>query len=593
MKVIEEEISSCFGDGKIFPPGFRFHPTDEELVLYYLKRKMCRRRHRLDVIGETDVYKWDPEELPGLSKLKTGDRQWFFFSPRDRKYPNGARSNRATRHGYWKATGKDRVITCDSRHVGLKKTLVFYRGRAPTGERTDWVMHEYTMDEEELKRCVSAKDYYALYKMYKKSGPGPKNGEQYGAPFKEEDWADEESETNGLVEQENSVKAISEVAPAGDNRFICQPQSHLGDLEELMSGIANEAVFVPHLEVDYGCDLEELLCGEEAQSDLVDQSSMEVNLPDRSTVLHPTCEQYSVQACFDLTQSGTPQLRLPEAPETTSAPKSNAPVPQVVEEDFLVDFLEMDDLVGPQPTVPYHDKSMVAPENLQFDEFGGLNELDFYKNAPMFLNEFETGERGQFSQPYVNNLVNEVVNPVSNFYFINSETETLNYEQTQLSNPQEVSFQQWSHDQRSSVFTSTDAYQGTIAPATAGVVYDGNFSNHGSGADQNQSSKQDGTDSFFSSALWSFVESIPTTPASASESALVNRAFERMSSFSRVRINARNMNVAAGNTSATSRSSGKCKSGFFCFSLLGLVCAILWMLIGTSVRVLFSRYISS
>lgn len=106
------------------------------------------------------------------------------------------------------------------------------------------------------------------------------------------------------------------------------------------------------------------------------------------------------------------------------------------------------------------------------------------------------------------------------------------------------------------------------------------FINHSTGANQNGSGKQDdGTDSWFSSAIWSFVESIPTTPASASESALVNRAFERMSSFSRVRINARNLNVAAGNALATSRSSGKSRSGFILFSLLGVMCAILWMLI--------------
>jgi hypothetical protein len=83
-----------------------------------------------------------------------GDKEWFFFSPRDRKYPNGARPNRAAGSGYWKATGTDKAILSSSTPtshgganivVGVKKALVFYGGRPPKGTKTDWIMHEYRL----------------------------------------------------------------------------------------------------------------------------------------------------------------------------------------------------------------------------------------------------------------------------------------------------------------------------------------------------------------------------------------------------------------------------------------------------------------
>lgn len=124
------------------PPGFRFHPTDEELVVQYLKRKVLSYTLPASIIPEVDVGKSDPWDLPGGSEPER-----YFFSTREVKYPNGNRSNRATGSGYWKATGLDKQIVSSRSHqiVGMKKTLVFYIGKPPRGCRTDWVMHEYRL----------------------------------------------------------------------------------------------------------------------------------------------------------------------------------------------------------------------------------------------------------------------------------------------------------------------------------------------------------------------------------------------------------------------------------------------------------------
>lgn len=53
------------------PPGFRFHPTDEEIITYYLTEKVMNSSFSATAIGEADLNKCEPWDLPS---------KFFFFS---------------------------------------------------------------------------------------------------------------------------------------------------------------------------------------------------------------------------------------------------------------------------------------------------------------------------------------------------------------------------------------------------------------------------------------------------------------------------------------------------------------------------------
>ncbi|CAA2933371.1 NAC domain-containing 43-like [Olea europaea subsp. europaea] len=161
---------SVNGDSQV-PPGFRFHPTEEELLQYYLRKKADLQKIDLDVIPDVDLNKLEPWDIQGRQdfififlisstdfyiliseKCKIGSTpqsDWYFFSHKDKKYPTGMRTNRATAAGFWKATGRDKVIYSNSRPIGRRKTLVFYNGRAPHGRKSDWIMHEYRLEADD------------------------------------------------------------------------------------------------------------------------------------------------------------------------------------------------------------------------------------------------------------------------------------------------------------------------------------------------------------------------------------------------------------------------------------------------------------
>ncbi|MCO5579121.1 hypothetical protein L7F22_032973 [Adiantum nelumboides] len=157
-------------------PGFRFHPTEQELVGFYLIHKVAGALPAtFDLIPEVELYLHHPWELVADTD-KGSAKEWFFFVPRGSKHLNGARPNRRTKCGFWKATGTDKVVklnyaSAPSQHNGLKKTLVYYKGRAQNGSRTPWIMNEYRLANNSATNQHRKEDIITLCKLYKKKMP--------------------------------------------------------------------------------------------------------------------------------------------------------------------------------------------------------------------------------------------------------------------------------------------------------------------------------------------------------------------------------------------------------------------------------------
>ncbi|KAK1428789.1 hypothetical protein QVD17_17629 [Tagetes erecta] len=161
-------------------PGFRFYPTEEELITFYLKHKIHGTSEVLQdidrVIPQLHVYDFYPWDLPQYAgeRCQGDPEQWFFFIARQEKEARGGRPSRLTSSGYWKATGSPSIVySLGNRAIGVKRTMVFYNGRAPTGTKTKWKMNEYKAFQEESSSNTNRKpelmEELSLCRVYVKS----------------------------------------------------------------------------------------------------------------------------------------------------------------------------------------------------------------------------------------------------------------------------------------------------------------------------------------------------------------------------------------------------------------------------------------
>lgn len=161
-----EKSNSNVGGMKL-PIGYRFHPTDEELVLHYLRHKVFGAPLPASVIPELDVFQAPPSNLPGDMKEKR-----YFFS---RKYGNDSENKmkKAASSGYWKPIGKGRpIIASFSNHiVGIRKTLLFREDKKHSNKesKTQWIMHEYHLIGSGINQvCKMRLGEWVIYSVFQK-----------------------------------------------------------------------------------------------------------------------------------------------------------------------------------------------------------------------------------------------------------------------------------------------------------------------------------------------------------------------------------------------------------------------------------------
>ncbi|XWS09278.1 hypothetical protein CRYUN_Cryun40dG0072200 [Craigia yunnanensis] len=127
------------------PTGFRFSPTDEELI-EILNQKVSGNTTAamapLDFIVERNIYELEPQDLQWTQSVALNKNERYYYCKRE------SDSREVTGRGWWKATSHVKTISADGPMVGYKRPLTFHRFKDNLRKRkdaikTDWIMHEY------------------------------------------------------------------------------------------------------------------------------------------------------------------------------------------------------------------------------------------------------------------------------------------------------------------------------------------------------------------------------------------------------------------------------------------------------------------
>ncbi|KAF3963715.1 hypothetical protein CMV_011923 [Castanea mollissima] len=237
------------------PPGFRFSPTDKELIELFLKPKITGNDEDIYFVPEVEFYKLEPWDLQYKSGIDTKDQEWFFFAAQSLQHQKGKGRNRKTEKGHWKVTGNDREIKSKGKVIGMKKTLVFHIGRSRKG--TKWVMHEYRTTLKDLDGTHPGQKAFVLCRLFnneeKSNKGGPAKSKPALAPVSPA--LEVQAETYQTINQSCYAEISDQMMPDATEPVQCNNHRdyHNEDVAE------NQVAEVTSSEVDFSKDMEHLL----------------------------------------------------------------------------------------------------------------------------------------------------------------------------------------------------------------------------------------------------------------------------------------------------------------------------------------------
>ncbi|URD96668.1 (No apical meristem) protein [Musa troglodytarum] len=152
---------------KSVPMDININSTDDEVVLYLEGRKVGDPTPN-NVITEVNPFGVEPWDSPA--------KIWYLYHSEGPRSPEGGCEIKVTRSGYWRPTDDAKIYTGTST-IGRKTTLEFCKGKAPFGERTGWMMHEYQVEQHKLNGYIYSKDSSCLYRIFLQTDRSRSQGE--------------------------------------------------------------------------------------------------------------------------------------------------------------------------------------------------------------------------------------------------------------------------------------------------------------------------------------------------------------------------------------------------------------------------------